>query len=237
MDLYNAAKVGNLERLQMLLLEHGAVMNQGYGSFNETILSVSCWKGHLVVVRYLVEGGADIEKADPDGWTPLHVASVYGCTEVVRYLLEQGADRDRRGNSGWTPLHFAARYNHLEVALLLMSYGSDLNAMTNLGQLPIDVARNDVIEQAIRDEPRRRMDHGHKRATEQDRHPDASTGSPAQQEEEEEEQGNKRRQDRGNGGREQGGMVAEEDEDSEPSDDDEEDDGRSGLLRGILANM
>ena len=39
---------------------------------------------------------------------------------------------------------------------------------------------------AILDEPRRRMDHGHKRITEQDRHPNAATSAPAQQDEREE---------------------------------------------------
>ena len=83
------------------------------------------------------------------------------------------------------------------------------------GQLPIDFALNEEIKQAIRDEPRRRMDHGHKRATEQDRHPNAAASASAQQEEE--EQSNKK--PRLDDGTEAGeGKVAEEDEDSEPSD-------------------
>ena len=214
MDLYDAAKVGDLERLQFLL-KHGAPTNQVGGAFHETVLSVACWKGHLGVVRFLVEQGADIEKADPDGWTPLHVASVYGCVEVVRFLLEEGADRDKAGNSGWTPLHFAARYGHMDVVMLLMSYGSDLNVRSRYGQLPIDVARNEEIKQAIRDEPRRRMDHGYKRATEQDHQPNAATG------EEEEKEGNMR-PNHNDGVANEEGKVAEEDEDSEPSDDEEE---------------
>ena len=93
--------------------------------------------------------------------------------------------------------------------MLLMSYGADLNARTNDGDLPIDMAiRNtEEIKQAIRDEPRRRMDHGYKRATDQDQHPDAATSASAQQEEGEEEEI----------------QVAEEDEDSEPSSDEEDD--------------
>ena len=43
--------------------------------------------------------------------------------------------------------------------------GLDLNARNNDGELPIDLARKPGMKQAIRDEPRRRMDHGHKRAT------------------------------------------------------------------------
>ena len=112
-----------------------------------------------------------------------------------------------------TPLFCAARFDQLEIAKLLMVYGADLNARNNNGQLPIDIARTEEIKQAIRDEPRRRMDHGHKRATEQDRHPNAAASASAYQEEDEEveEQTNKKpRRDEG--------AVAEEDQDSEPRD-------------------
>ena len=117
--------------------------------------------------------------------------------------------------------------------MLLMSYGADLNAKANDGELPIDMEGyriTEEIKQAIRDEPRRRMDHGHKRATEQDRHLNAATSASAQQEEEEEvEQSNKRPRIDGEGAvgavaEEKETKVAEEDEDSEPSDEEEGDD-------------
>ena len=93
--------------------------------------------------------------------------------------LEQGADRDKADNYGWTPLHWANHYGHLEIVMLLMSYGADLNARTNDGELPIDWASTEEIKQAIRDEPRRRMDEAlGKRATEQDRHPKSAPEKP-----------------------------------------------------------
>ena len=101
-----------------------------------------------------------------------------------------------------------------------MTYGADLNARTNDGHLPIDVAASEQIKQAIRDEPRCRMDHGHKRATEQDRHPNATAHASALQEEiEVEEQSNKRPTF------DEGAVVvvAEEDEDGERSDEEEDD--------------
>ena len=117
--------------------------------------------------------------------------------------------------------------------MLLMSYGADLNARDNIGQLPIDYAYSEEIKQAIRDEPRRRIDEAPgKRATEQDRHPNAATSSAsAQQEEEEEErdedeQSNKRpRLDEGApvAAEAEETKIAEEDEDSDPSSDEEDD--------------
>ena len=229
MDLLTAAEKGNLRRVR-LLVEQGADVNEGnINGF--TPVHLASGHGHLDVVRYLVEQGASLDKINNDGWTPLFAAAFRGYIEVVRFLLEQGADREKVDNTGWTPLHWAAANSHLDVAMLLMSYGADLNARTNGGRLPIDLARTEEIKQAIRDEPRRRMDHGHKRATEQDRHPNAAVKVTAQQGDEAEldgeEQSNKR-QCLNEGlvavAEEEETKVAEEDEDSEPSIDEGEDD-------------
>ena len=108
--------------------------------------------------------------------------------------------------------------------MLLMRYGADLNARDDSGKLPIEMPRaTEEIKQAIRDEPRRRMEEAPgKRATEQDRHPIAVTSAISQQEEVEEEQSNKRpRVDEGVEV-EVETKVAEEDEDSEPSSDEDD---------------
>ena len=184
--LYDAAEAGDLDRV-MLLLEEGVNKNQVGGSYLDTPLSIAAENGHLLVVRYLVEQDADIQKVSNFDWTPLLNASRCGHFEVVRYLLEQGADRDKADRYGYTSLHWAALHGDLEIAKLLMVYGADLNARTNNGWFPIDVATNEEIKQAIRDEPRRRMDHGHKRATEQDRHPNAVTFTSAVEDDEDSE--------------------------------------------------
>ena len=184
-------------------------------------LFFSALAGNLKRVQELAEQGADIE-TNNGSWTPLFAASQNDHVEVVRYLLEQGADRDKTASNGRTPLHIAAAHGHLETAKLLRVYGADLNAKDYRDDLPIDVARTEEIKQAIRDEPRRCMDHGHKRATEQDRHPKTSTSSYTQQDdEEEEEEPNNKRPRHEEGAVAEEGNVAEEDEDSEPSDDED----------------
>ena len=227
-EFYDAASSGNLERVK-LLVEQGTEKNKmynirgsRYGNEDdyETALAVAAENDHLHIVRYLVDQGADMEMADGHGWTPLMAASFNGHVEVVRCLLEQGANRDKANNGGYTSLHWAANKGHLEIAKLLMVYGADLNARTNYGRLPIDMEWNNTeeIKQAIRDEPRRRMDEAPgKRATEQDRHPNAAA-SAQQENEDKDDQTNLQP---GKGG-EENDIVADEDQDSEPSDDEDD---------------
>ena len=218
MSLYDAAYAGDLTRV-MQLVEQGADKNDVNVPFEVTALYIAAERGHLAVVRYLVEQKADMEQDDEFGWTPLFTASVRGHLEVVRYLLEQGANRDKINNCGLTSLHFAAGYGHLEITKLLMVYGADLNARDHRGHLPIDVTIVEEIKQAIRDEPRRRMDEAPgKRATVHDRHCYATAASASTQQENEEveevEQDNMQPAEDGEG--------ADEDPDSELSSDEED---------------
>ena len=59
-------------------------------------------QGHVDVVRVLLEGGADIDKAIDDGATPLFIASQQGHVEVVRALVEGGADIDKARDGGYS---------------------------------------------------------------------------------------------------------------------------------------
>jgi ankyrin repeat protein len=52
-------------------------------------LRVAALNGHLEIVKYLVEHGADIHIWEDEA---LRVASFNGHLEVVKYLLLQGAD-------------------------------------------------------------------------------------------------------------------------------------------------
>ena len=197
-------------------------------------LMKACEDGDVNLASEAVSFGVDINKEEK--WrvhpffcrsTPLIVGILQENVDIVRYLLEQGADVNKVDDEfGWSPLHFSARFNvHDEsIAMLLMSYGADLNATTNITcYLPLDFAYSEAMKQAIRDEPRRRMDHGYKRATEQDRHPNAAATALAQQEEEGEEEMHSNKRQRtdettvASAGAEETN-VASEDEDSESSD-------------------
>jgi ankyrin repeat protein len=84
-----------------------------------TPLLWAAYNGHLAVVQYLCEQGADKDARDGIGWAPLHWAAYKGHLPVVQYLCEQGADKEARNNNGETALDLATRKVHLPVVVYL----------------------------------------------------------------------------------------------------------------------
>ena len=80
-------------------------------------------KGHLEVVRLLLDAKADKDKAtdaDAHGVTPMYVASHQAHLEVVRLFLEANADKDKATDAlGETPMFAASHQAHLEVCSLV----------------------------------------------------------------------------------------------------------------------
>ena len=119
------------------------------------------------MVQWLSEQGAEKDKADNNGSTPLVHAACNGHLTVVEWLLEQGADVNKADKEGWTALHYVVNFQNSKLITCLMNWGADLTAIArtnNADQLPIDIAANDAIKQLIRDEEEKRRNHGLKRA-------------------------------------------------------------------------
>ena len=59
-------------------------------------------KGHVPLVRPLLEASADIDVRASDGASALFLAVEYGHTEIVSLLMQAGADISVRGLEGET---------------------------------------------------------------------------------------------------------------------------------------
>ncbi|KAH0612675.1 uncharacterized protein H6S33_009055 [Morchella sextelata] len=62
---------------------------------------------HEVVVKLLLEYGADVDALDETSRTPLHLAATRGNEETARILIRSGADIDAKDGEGITPLRYA----------------------------------------------------------------------------------------------------------------------------------
>ncbi|XP_078576145.1 uncharacterized protein LOC144861899 [Branchiostoma floridae x Branchiostoma japonicum] len=76
--------------------------------------------GRVIVVQQLLKAGAEVDKADEDGTTPLSIAAQNGHLEVVQQLLNTGANVEKADKDGFTPLFVAAQEGHLKILQQLL---------------------------------------------------------------------------------------------------------------------
>ncbi|MDH3744350.1 MAG: ankyrin repeat domain-containing protein [Acidobacteriota bacterium] len=85
--------------------------------------------GNAEAVREVLDSGADVGAADPDGRTALMLAAFNGYTGTVRLLLARGASVADRDSLGRTPLMFASTGPFGDTVELLLESGADPNAV------------------------------------------------------------------------------------------------------------
>ncbi len=109
-----AALNGQLD-LAVRLIERGADVNKpGW-----TPLHYASTRGHLAMMRLLLEHHAYIDAESPNGTTPLMMAAHYGTTDAVKLLLQDGADPMPRNQQNMTAIDFAQRAGRNDVVELI----------------------------------------------------------------------------------------------------------------------
>ena len=99
---------------------------QDEDEYNDTALMKAAGQGHIEVVRFLVEQGADLNIRNNQRQNALMFAAAGGHFAVVIFLIDNGADRSSLGffysyeYGPDTPLMWAAYGGHLDVAQVLL---------------------------------------------------------------------------------------------------------------------
>ena len=82
--------------------------------------SAAVGKDDVDVVRAAARLGANLDRRDPTGMTPLHYAAQLGRVDVARALVDAGADADARTYStNIAPIWLAAYHGRLDVVEVL----------------------------------------------------------------------------------------------------------------------
>ena len=91
-------------------------------------------RGHLAVVRELLDRGAKINMGDRHYNTPLLYASEQGRLAVVKLLLDRGAKINQADDSGMNAVMLAASEGHLAVVRELIDRGAPINRVDTRGR-------------------------------------------------------------------------------------------------------
>jgi len=137
--IHKAAYKGDLKQVREIIEKYPSQINiQDFSGW--TPLHLASGKGHIEIVEYLLNHGADTELENIHGQRPLWLAARFGRYETIKTLLEHGATVNHKDKHGRTALHDAAMWSGEKVINLLISYGADVNARDQYQSTPLHQA-------------------------------------------------------------------------------------------------
>ncbi|KAL2166183.1 hypothetical protein VTG60DRAFT_3143 [Thermothelomyces hinnuleus] len=147
LQIYKAASEGRIVVLRELLVESKEADINALAGPHGTALGAACAVGEIVVVRWLLENGAQVNPNTPSHATPLEAACAKGHSTLVNLLLRAGAYPNGVANMvpqaqthPNTPLLAACSYGHPRIVKMLLQYGADPNTGMRWGKTPLGVA-------------------------------------------------------------------------------------------------
>ncbi|MDR2720222.1 MAG: ankyrin repeat domain-containing protein, partial [Nitrososphaerota archaeon] len=109
--LYMAANSSCSERGQIvkMLIKAGADLNHKMDLLDHSALHAAASNGYVDCLKYLIEGGANVNLSNTEGVTPLHLAAERGYAEIADMLVKAGANVNAVNNNKDTPYTLATR--------------------------------------------------------------------------------------------------------------------------------
>ena len=129
LDVFEAAAVGDVDRLRRLLDEDAGLAN-AWAEDGFQPLGLASFFGHVEAARLLVEHGAEVNSASRNEMKvmPLHSAVASSDAEaryeLAKLLLEHGADPNVRQQDDFTPLMEADQNGDARLRELLVEHGA-----------------------------------------------------------------------------------------------------------------
>lgn len=148
--LYSAVKAGQ-ESMIKVLLDHGGVeAATAFSHWGSTLLHCAVTRGNSTIVGMILQAGADIDRQNSFGDTPLHSlirSHPAALAQNVSLLLDHGADVNVGNSKADTPLHLAVRYGQSAVVQMVLDAGArplhtNLNGQTALSMAEIESQDN-----------------------------------------------------------------------------------------------
>lgn len=141
-----AAGRGQLEELRYLLSRTNTQDTQHYQEY--AMLVQAAFAGDPALVPANAGALASINRINPEGQAPLHIAAGNGSVELIKKLIERGADVNLANANRQTPLHWAAWNNQSEATSTLLYYGANVAQTDLAGNTPLIFAAQNGSTQA-----------------------------------------------------------------------------------------
>jgi ankyrin repeat protein len=141
LELNEAAAAGQLPRVREIVSQDSQAATS-FSSDGFPVMALAAAFGHLGVVTYLCEKGADVNAVSRNGtgYTALTGAVAGSHASIVNWLAEYGADVNHRYAQGHSPLLEAAANGRLDIVKTLVAHGAEVQVRNDAGKSALNFA-------------------------------------------------------------------------------------------------
>lgn len=133
--LCEAANSGNIAEVRKLIANGKDINTDTVNRYGRSPLVLATRKGHIEVVKVLLDAGANINTAGDRGNTALIYAALYNEVEIAKLLLSNNPDVHVVNKPGKTALEYATQKGHTEIAAMIRVYGYPLHVAAQSGSV------------------------------------------------------------------------------------------------------
>jgi len=147
-DIDMASLAGDYERVQEIIQSDADARKRISG--DSDALRNACTKGHIDVVKLLIDSGANIDAQAENGLTPISFSVLNNHNHIILFLLSKGANVNLVDVTGRNPLHRAAMLLDPTTVRMLVDAGTDLKQHDQYGHTPLYYAKKIGIKEIIK---------------------------------------------------------------------------------------
>ncbi|CAL1535401.1 unnamed protein product [Lymnaea stagnalis] len=145
-DLHQAVRRGNIEKVKEIL-DSGDVNADAQDEKDFSALVVAGLQGKFEIMDILLQHGADVNRKDASGKTPLIHAASRDLLETAKWLCKNGADVKTYDKSGMAAIHHAIDGGYVKLVEWMLdnagAYGFDIEQIeTTSGMTPLNRCAN-----------------------------------------------------------------------------------------------
>jgi hypothetical protein len=129
-NIWHAAFLGELGEVERIVGDDPSRLDVQAADGWTPLMAASA-RGHVRVVRWLLDQGAAIDERDNDRCTALSLAILRGHPHTAELLLERGADPTIGDNRDTTPLLMASEWGYTEVVRRILAHPYAVAIMNN----------------------------------------------------------------------------------------------------------